>query len=240
MQRLALVIALVVAARASVNAEVPATLVRLTEPVVLRAGDGVSLVVSVTNLAARPIVAVKVDFVFLKRDGSRGSASVDRDAYLQLSGQPLAAAGGRVETPPQIVAPGRTASFRSPRQQSVDPETVVASLRYAVFDDGSWLGDRRAVETVFEMRASEALAWRHVASVLETAWRSGDARHALDVARQTLNDNPLGDFFVAHSVRDTIKQALDDSRQPLDADGLVRRLIEIATLNAAAGEKSQP
>jgi hypothetical protein len=200
MRRLALVVALFVAAHAPVTAEVRAAVVRLTEPVVLRAG---------------------------------------RDAYLQLTGQPLAAAGGRVETP-QIVAPGRTDSFRSPRQQSVDPETVVASLRYAVFDDGSWVGDRRAVETVFEMRASEALAWRHVASVLETARRGGDARYALDVARQTLNDNSLGDSFIAHSVRDTIKQALDDSRQPLDADGLVRRLIEIATLNAAAGEKSQP
>lgn len=106
-----------------------------------------------------------------------------------------------------------------------------------VFDDGSWVGDARAVETVFEIRAAEALAWRHVASVLETARRGGDARHALDVARQSLNDNPLGDIFIAHSVRDTIKQALDDSRQPHDAEGLVQRLIEVATLNAAAGER---
>ena len=169
------------------DAQVPATVARLTEPQMLRAGDGVSLVVSVTNLAARHMVAIKVDFAFRRRDGSKTSASVDCDAYLQLSGQPLAAIGRGTEAPPPIIAPGRTVSLRSSRQHDVDPNSVVASLRYVVFDDGSWVGDARAVEDVFEMRASEALAWRHVASVLETARRGGDARRALDVARQSLN-----------------------------------------------------
>ena len=113
----------------------------------------------------------------------------------------------------------------------------MASLRFVVFDDGSWAGDARAVERVFEVRASEGLAWRHVASVLETARRGGDGRHALDVARQSLNDNPSGDFFTAQRVKDTIKKALDESKGPLDADGLVRRLIDLATLNAAAADK---
>ena len=96
---------------------------------------------------------------------------------------------------------------------------------------------RRAVENVFEMRAGEALAWRHVASVLETARRGADARRALDAAWQSLNADPPGDGFTAQLVRDIIKQALDDSRQPLDAEGLIRRLIEIAALNATAGER---
>ena len=240
MRRLALIVALLIASGASVTAEVPATIASLTEPVVLRAGDGVSIVVSVTNLTARPIVASQVNFAFRARDGSKRGATVACDAYLQLDGQPLAAVGRHAKPTPQIIAPGGTASFRSQRQTDVDQDSVVASLRYVVFDDGSWVGDARAVEGVFDIRASEALAWRHVASVLETARRGGDARHALDVARRSLNTDPPGDSFTAHRVRDTIKQALDDSRQPLNADGLVQRLIEIATLNAVAGEKYQP
>ena len=239
MRRVALVVVLI-ALPAVARAQVPATFARLSEPQVLRDGDGVLLVVSVTNVAARPIVASQVDFEFRTRDGSRRSTFFRRDAYLQIDGQPLAAVGRRAKPMPHAIAPGGTASFRSQRQTDVDPDSVVATLRYLVFDDGSWVGDARAVEAVFEGRASEALAWRHVAAVLETASRDGDARHALEVARESLNAGAPGDAFTAQRVRDTIKQALDDTRQPFDADGLVRRLIEIATLNAAAGEKGQP
>lgn len=98
--------------------------------------------------------------------------------------------GRHDDQPPQVMAPGKTASLRSRRQTDVDPDSVVASLRYVVFDDGSWVGDARAVETMFEGRASEALAWRHVASVLETARRRTTGRHALDIARQSLNTDP--------------------------------------------------
>ncbi len=182
MRRIAVVVALLVAAHASVNAQVPATIAQLAEPQVLRAGDGVSLVVAVRNLAPRAIVAIKVEFTFRRLDGSRGSAIVNQDAYLVVDGQPLPPAGRQREPAPKVIAPGGTASFRSRPQQHVDPDTVGASLQYVVFDDASWEGDARAVEAAFDVRASEALAWRHVASVLETARRGGDARHALDVA----------------------------------------------------------
>ena len=44
---------------------------------------------------------------------------------------------------------------------------------------------------------------------------------------------------MSQCVRETIKKAVDESPGRLDAGGLVQRLIEIAMLNAAAGEKRQ-
>lgn len=134
----------------------------------LREGSQASLAIKVTNHADKTITALQVNLQFLARDRSKRSALIRLDGYLLLDGQPLAAVG-----------------------RHDDPDSVVASLRYVVFDDGSWVGDARAVETMFEGRASEALAWRHVASVLETARRGTTGRHALDIARQSLNtDSP--------------------------------------------------
>jgi len=212
MRRLALIVTMVVASGATSSAQVPAAVASLAEPQVRRDGDGVSLAVTVANHSARPIVALQVNFEFRARDGSRRGTTVRRDGYLLLDGQPLARVSRHDDPPPQVIAPGRTASVQSRRQKDIDRDSVMASLKFVVFDDGSWAGDARAVEGVFEGRASEALAWRHVASVLETARRGGDGRYALDVARQSLNGNSPGDSFTAQRVRDTIKQALDESK----------------------------
>ena len=74
-----------------------------------------------------------------------------------------------------------------------------------------------------------------MASVLDTARRSGDARHALEVARDSLNTESPGDAAISSDVRDLIKDTTARIDHPLDADGFLQQLIRLATLNAEVG-----
>ena len=86
MRSVAASVAITVVFAARATAQVPVLLVSLTEPQVRRDGNDVSLVVTVANHAAKPIVALQVNFEFRGRDGARRGATVRRDGYLRSTG----------------------------------------------------------------------------------------------------------------------------------------------------------
>jgi hypothetical protein len=140
---------------------------------------------TILNRASVPLVAWKISVEYTLSDGRQGRRSITRDVFGTLAGldpTPAAPAVGAVREVVVVGAPtGRTV------------ETAVATVRCAVFADGSWVGPEREVIEIFENRARELKAWTVVAAALQEGLRlTGHA--GLAKALEILNRPDQDDF----------------------------------------------
>lgn len=211
-----------------------ADLVVASNPVLVPAAYGrQALEFTVANNADQPVTAWEAGVECTYSDDSVRTWWLAREGYEVYVG--VSTAEGRVISPHASVTGWILLSAR-------DGLTIVAmrpAVRWAVFADGSWIGDPAGVEDVFRQRQREYRAWSIVVAALR-AWQAADSgRQGLIVALEYLNAKGQEDYEhpVKRQMRRNLQLAIDrDASITVAPDEFLRKWLTRAQERLDAAE----
>jgi hypothetical protein len=162
--------------------------------------------VDIVNTTDRPVTAWAVAFVAELTDGTTERIGFGMDGYVSYEGLIRDSRGS-------VIHPHGTVHFSDLLGMSTERAIgdVHATLRYAVFADGSWVGDPQAVRDVFSHRANTATVLKEIVSVLRKAQSNARGRQSLEAALSYLPAPVLNNAGYADllTLRQNIQRALD-------------------------------
>ena len=167
------------------------SLVVVTPPVVMASDSGATLQYSIMNRSSQAVTAWHVEFTVSLSNGKVVTGGHAKDGYESYAIHRESTA---------VVYPQQSVDSRklfSEINNGVAVTAATATLLYAIFADGSWIGDATAVNDIFRRREAEAQALAFVSGALRAGFASGKGHAALRAALQQLNS---ADSVVANSV----------------------------------------
>jgi hypothetical protein len=178
---------------------------------------------SVTNTADQAVTAWEVAIELTYSDNSVLTKAMTRESYYSYATND--SEGHFI--PPSGSAQGLIIVGREGR-------TVVAmrsAVRWAVFADGTWVGDRAGVEDTFRQRAREYEAWTIVRNALRSALSAASARQGLSLALARLSTPDQEDF--EHPVKRQMRQNLQwaiagDATITVSSDEFLKKWLSTA------------
>jgi len=171
------------------------------------------------------VTAWAVDVVAKLRGGASEHHGVGTDGYIAYAG--VVPEGRRV-----VIWPHASLRWSEPLSRRDDLEVVNlhATLRYAVFADGSWVGDPQAVREQFARRARSVTVLQNIVSILRNAQASAHGRESLELALSSLveparDNDGYGEWL---TLRQALRWGLDGSPNVTAApdDLLAGRLVQ--------------
>lgn len=167
------------------------SLVVVTPPVVT-ASDGVAtLQYSIMNRSSQAVTAWHVEFTVSLSNGKVVTGGHAKDGYESYALHRESTA---------VVYAQQSLDSRelfSEISNGVTVTSATAILLYAVFADGSWIGDATAVNDIFRRREADAQALAFISGAFRAGFAAGTGHVALRAALQQLNS---ADSVVANSV----------------------------------------
>jgi hypothetical protein len=192
--------------------QVPALdpLVDVSPPIVTAEDGGTTVQYSVINRATRPITAWHVNFTLVLSNGKVVTGGQAKDDYEAYALRKESAA---------VVYPGQSVTSRLTFAEIDGAGGVVvtratATLWYAIFADGTWLGDAADVKQTFKQRQADADALALIAGALRAGFAAGSGHTASQVALHRLNSAEVADAdnVLIRVARKNLQRILDHTR----------------------------
>jgi hypothetical protein len=177
------------------------TLTARSDGAIVTGPDGrADTVVSITNLTGKAVTAWGIAINVRLAQGGTQHVEVGRDAYLEFAGI----------VPTDAVAVGHNAiggretvntrvAFRL-QDNTATGLAMDPTVTWAIFEDGSWVGDPAAVQRVFRQRQLDKDAYALIVAALRTGYTNGSGQTALSIALERLNDKNQNDYDHADKV----------------------------------------
>jgi hypothetical protein len=188
--------------------------------------------VDLTNNAAQPVTAWTLLVTTTGKDGSVHRSTETVDAYLSEVTREVAGSSDKVDR----LMPGQA------REIALDPAGpgAVAEVTAVIFEDGTALGDRETIDSVFEHRAKQRDELREVVAVFDAVLPKARGTTALEQLKQGFATQAAHTESGAHQ---SAREAVDVYLQRATAanadaiDQLVRKYADIVRREYELAEK---
>jgi hypothetical protein len=225
----------VLAALTPLSAQLVPPAVSVSEPEYVESKGAVR--VEMANHSTQTVTAWKVGISVVFADG------VERGHAHAVEGYPALA--GLTDGEQRLIPPGKTLEtwFPLPRAKTTPVIVLKSSLLWAVFADGSTLGDPTAVTEVFAERERDRKAWLVVAAAIDVARRQASPAAGLHEALAALNAREQEDY--EHPVKRTMRRNIQLALQHPSGDyehfvafwsDFARRYVAEATRHSRRGQ----
>jgi hypothetical protein len=220
----------------------PPSPVSVSQPTVGALTDGAPVIeFSVTNGAKQTVTAWEVRVELTLSDGTSGGLSLAREGYASFEG----VVTDRGQEPP-FIRPGASivGTIPVPDMRGLSFAVRGGNVVWAIFEDGSWVGDPERVQANFKRRQDERRAMQEIVGALRTGISTGPDGVAVALTLLTPKDSATEDNHAKRLMRENLKRLArkqTNSAFPVNVLPYLQQLLASYEAPLAAAEKhSQP